>query len=105
MKAKELIALLSMLNPETEIRTLVCPKYGASYIEDVHRIEKCVIENTRSGDETVDAIISLSGSIDKMVGDLYPIDTPDEDVRSWSDDVNKENQNNTSDVEWMYEEN
>ena len=105
MKAKELIELLSTLNSETEIRAVIYLKYGETYIEDVHTIEKCVIKNTRSGDETVDAIISLSGSIDKMVGDLYQIDTPDKDVRSWSDDVNKETQNNTSDIEWMYEEN
>lgn len=85
MKAIELIALLSTLDPNTPIRTYISPKYGNSYIEDIYSIEKCVTEN-RDGDEVVNVVLSLIGTGDKIAGDCYPLNTPDKDVRSWADE-------------------
>ena len=89
MKAKELIALLGALDPDTEIKAYISPKYGDSYVAEISEVEKCATEDYR-GNASVDVVLYTLNMGDKVAGDTYSLTTPDDQVKSWADEEEEE---------------
>ena len=89
VKAIELIALLSTLDPDAEIKAYISPKYGDSYVADSSEVEKCVTEDYQ-GNASIDVVLYTMNMGDKVAGDTYSLTTPDDQVKSWADEEEEE---------------